>query len=255
MNLGRLSRRSGYAGLLAFLPFLTVWMSCSNTKDNFVNRTFHNLSAHYNGYYNARLKMEEGLTNLANNHTDAYDRPLRVFQYADVAKSKSIYPQMEDAMKRTSTVIGRHTIYDKRGNEKPLSEKWIDDNWLVYGQAQFFKHDYFAAMETFKFVEVMYKKEPGRYLASMWIAKTYLELTQLKEAEERLDYLHGVSDFPKKNRWELEAVNADFYLQTKNIDKAIEHLTRAAALVRRDRRAWHKPQKPRTRESACQIPA
>ncbi len=218
--------------LIVVVAFCAVLFACSNTKDNLVNRTAHNLSAHYNGYYNAGLKLDEALTKLAASHTDHYDRILTVFQYADPVKAKAIYPQLEDAMKRTSTVISRHTMLDKRGYEKPESEKWIDENWILYGKCQFFKHDYFEAMESFKYVEATYKKEAGRHVASLWIAKTFLELTQLREAEEKLDYLRNQSDFPKKDKWELEAVNADYYLQTKNFDKAKEHLTRAAALVK-----------------------
>lgn len=228
MRTGFSRKRSGIAGMVLLLPFLMATLSCSNTKDNLWNRTFHNLSAHYNGYYNARLKIMEAEENLAAAHTEAYDRPLRVFPYADATKAKAVYPLLEDAMKRTTTVIQRHTIIDKRGNEKPMSEKWIDDNWLVYGQAQFFKHDYFEAMETFKYIESTYKKENCRLLGSMWIAKTYLELTQLNEAEAKLDYVRNQPDFPKKQKWELAAVNADFYLQVKNYDKAIEHLKKAA---------------------------
>ena len=87
--------------------------SCSNTKDSMFTRTFHNLSAHYNGYYNAGLKLEEGTDKLATSHEDKYDRILKVFQYANAEKSKAIYPLMDDAMKRTSNVIARHTIIDK----------------------------------------------------------------------------------------------------------------------------------------------
>ena len=86
---------------------------------------------------------------------------------ADAAKAKSVYPQLEDVLKRTSTVISRHTMLDKRGNEKPESEKWIDDNWLLYGEALFYKHDYFQAIEIFKYVEATYKKEPTRFAASI----------------------------------------------------------------------------------------
>ena len=118
-------------------------------------------------------------------------------------------------MKRTRTVIERHTIIDKRGNEKPASERWIDDNYLLYGKCQFFKHDYFEAMATFKYVETTYRKEEGRHLGTLWQAKTFLELTQLREAEEKLDYVRNQGDFPKNSKWELEAVTADFYLQTK----------------------------------------
>jgi tetratricopeptide (TPR) repeat protein len=208
-----------------------VWQSCSNTKDGFLSRTGHNLSAHYNGYYNAGLKLEEGLDKLALSHVDHYDRILSVFQYADAAKAKAIYPQLEDAMKRVSTVITRHTIIDKRGNEKPESEKWIDENWVLYGKCQFFHHDYFEAMETFKYVEATYKKQTGRHIASLWIAKTYLQLTQLREAEGKLDYVRNQADFPKSDLWELNAVNADYYLQTRNYEKAAEYLTKAVAQV------------------------
>ncbi|MBK8364904.1 MAG: hypothetical protein IPL24_14935 [Bacteroidetes bacterium] len=132
-----LFRRTARFGLVALLPLVMAWSSCSNTKDSLITRTFHNLSAHYNGYYNAGLKLEEATDKLAESHTDHYDRILSVFQYADATKAKAIYPQLEDAMKRTKTVIERHTIIDKRGNEKPDSEKWIDDNHLLYGKCQF----------------------------------------------------------------------------------------------------------------------
>ena len=65
---------------LYILFFSAFWMSCSNTKDTVVNRTAHNLSAHYNGYYNAGLKLEEALEKLAISHNDHYDRVLTVFQ-------------------------------------------------------------------------------------------------------------------------------------------------------------------------------
>jgi hypothetical protein len=48
----------------------------------------HNLSAHYNGYYNSGLKLEDAQDKLAESHVDHYDRILKVFQYADAAKSK-----------------------------------------------------------------------------------------------------------------------------------------------------------------------
>ncbi|MFM7218108.1 MAG: tetratricopeptide repeat protein [Bacteroidota bacterium] len=222
--------QTSFFSVLAVAFFLLL-AGCSQTKDNLINRTCHNLSSHYNGYYNAGLKIEEGKDKLAQLHTDAYDRVLRVFPYASVEKSKQVYPEMDDAIKRLTTSISKHTMYDKRGNEKPLSEHWIDDNWLLYGQAQFFKHEYFQGLDAFRYVEATYKNESSRYLASLWIAKTYLELTQLNEAEGKLDYLRNVSEFPKRHRWELEATQADLYVQVKNYEQAIAHLQKAAKLA------------------------
>lgn len=222
-------------GVSFFLLFFLA--ACSNTKDTRLSRLFHNTTSHYNGYYHARLKIKEGVDRLADQHEDKYDRILKMYRYADATKAKSIYPLMDEAIKKLSTVITRHTILDKSGNEKPDSEKWIDDNWLVYGQAEFYKHDYFAALETFEFVESTYRNSPTRHLASLWIVKTYLELTQLNEAESKLDYLRNTKDFPSKARGDLYAVSADYYLQVRNFPKAIEYLNKAVehAKLRQDR--------------------
>jgi tetratricopeptide (TPR) repeat protein len=217
---------------VCYFFIITALLSCSS-KNTFVNRTFHNLSGEYNGLYNANLKIEEGEEKLAQMHEDKYDRVLSIFQYADKTKAKAIYPLMDDAIKRTSTVIQRHTILDKHGNEIPAAEKWIDDNWLAYGKAQFYKREYFDAIETFTYIESTYKKEPTRFAASLWLAKTYLELTQLREAEDKLDYLRNQRDLPRKLKAEYEAVAADFYLQVKNVQKGIDHLTKASILEKK----------------------
>lgn len=208
--------------------FLTA---CSNQKDSFVSRRYHNLAAHYNGYFNAKLKVAEGVAKLAEQHEDKYDRILKIFPYSTATKAKSVGPMMDEAIKKTSTVISRHTIIDKSGNEKPESEKWIDDNWLVYGQAQFFKHEYFAAIEAFEYIERAYKKEDTRFAASLWLAKCYIELTQYSEAEVKLDYLRNQRDLPKNLKPELAAVLADYHLQLRNYDATMPELEKAAKLA------------------------
>jgi tetratricopeptide (TPR) repeat protein len=218
--------------LFAALIFVAI-ASCSTKRSGFVSRTFHDLSAHYNGYYNAGLKVEEGREQLSNGQKDQYDRILPVFKYGNAEAAKAVYPQMDEAIKKTSLNIQRHTLVDKNGNELPDKEKWVDDNWLLYGQALFYKHDYFQAIETFKYVEATYKKEPSRFMASLWLARTYLQLTQLREAEDRLDYIRNQKSLPKNVKAEYEAVAADYYLQTRNYDPAIDHLTKASIMAKK----------------------
>ena len=129
------SSRFKFAAVFAFAVFVS---SCKNTKSGFVSRNYHDLVARYNGLYNANLKIDDGAQKLSDSQTDIYDRTLPVFKYADAAKAKSIYPQMDEALKKTSTVIQRNTLVDKNGNEKPDKEHWIDDNWIAYGKALFY---------------------------------------------------------------------------------------------------------------------
>jgi tetratricopeptide (TPR) repeat protein len=210
--------------IIALAALVLVLGACKNTQTGFMSKSYHNMNARYNGLYHANLKLDDGAEKLADSQTDMYDRTLPVFKYADATKAKSIYPQMDEALKKTSSNIQRHTLVDKNGNELPDKEHWIDDNWIAYGKALFYKHEYFQAIEAFKYVESTYKKEQGRHEGSLWLAKTYLQLTQLKETEDKLDYLRNQKDMSKKVRAEYDAVSADFYLQTRNTERAIEHL-------------------------------
>src|SRR5829696_6688683 len=98
---------------IKFLPIIAALVliaSCSTKKNTIFSRAYHNTTAHYNGYFNGRLKLEEGVGKLAEQHTDKYDRILSVFRYGDVQKAKSIFPEMDEVIKKSSLVIQRHSI-------------------------------------------------------------------------------------------------------------------------------------------------
>lgn len=86
---------------LKYFITLTLFLSaCSTQKNTVVNRAYHNLTAHYNGYFNARERVKEGTKTLASLHVDHYDRVLDVFKYATDDKAKTIYPDMDEAIKK-----------------------------------------------------------------------------------------------------------------------------------------------------------
>lgn len=213
-------KRKTFLLLIAAAVLIT---SCSTKKNTIFSRAYHNTTAHFNGYYNGTLKLKEGIDKLADMHVDKYDRILSIFRYGDIQKAKSIFPEMDEVIKKSSLVIQRHSI-NLQGKEHC---RWIDENWLLIGKAQFFKHDYFSAMETFDYVASSYPDNPSRYEAMIWQAQTNIALTKFSSAEFTLDYLKSEEKFPKSLRGELEAVLADFYAQLRDYPKAAEHLAKA----------------------------
>ncbi|MBK5286477.1 MAG: hypothetical protein JJE25_13845, partial [Bacteroidia bacterium] len=184
---------------------------------------YHNTTAHYNGYYHGKLRMKDAVDKLAQQHVDKYDRILSVYRFADAQKAKSIFPDMDEVIKKSSLVIQRHSMNIK-GEERC---RWIDDNWLLIGKAQFFKHDYFSAIETFEYIASTYPKETSKYEALLWLTETNISLTKFASCELTLDYLKSEVKFPKSLRGDLEAVLSDFYLQTRQYTQAAEHLVKA----------------------------
>jgi len=119
--------------------------ACSTKKDAFINRAYHNTTAHFNGYFNANEKVKEGLAVLVLQHKDDYDNILPIFIYGDGAAAKSIYPEMNIAIEKCSRVIERHSMKIK-GKERC---KWIDENYFVIGKANFYKQSYLDAERVF----------------------------------------------------------------------------------------------------------
>jgi tetratricopeptide (TPR) repeat protein len=196
---------------------------CSVKKNNIISRNYHNTTARYNGYYHGRIKMKDAVDRLASLHEDKYDRILSVFRYADAQKAKSIFPDMDEVIKKVSLVISRHSM-NIGGKERC---RWIDDNWLLMGKAHFFKHDYFSAIETFEYIAASYPDQNTKYEALLWLTQTNIALTKFASCEFTLDYLKSEPKFPKSLRGELYAVLSDFYLQTRQYTQAIDALEKA----------------------------
>lgn len=210
---------------IRFFTFLVLILSlaaCSTKKNSAINRAYHNTTARYNGYFNARELMKERVEALRDQHKDDYSQRLPIFVYPDEKYSQSMYDDMDVVIEKCSEVIERHSMYIRRQERV----KWIDDAYFLIGKARFYKQEYGQAEETFLYVYQAYKKIPERYQGLNWLIKTYIEYREWEKAEEFLDI--GESDYrkiPEEFKGMFNAVYADFYLKRdKDIPKAIEKL-------------------------------
>ena len=217
------------------LIYLIIFSSCGTRKNNVISRSYHGTTTHYNYFFNARERVKQGAATLATSHQDKYDHLISIFKYGTANSAKAIFPDMDEAIKKASIAIQRHSIYAKSKHDPKLAErnKWIDDCYLVIGQAQFYKHDFWTAIETFQYTSSEYKEGDVRYDALIWLTRSYLELGKLTDAEYLLDYLKNEKAFPVRLKGDFAATSASFYLQRNNIPMAIEEMAHAAAYTKK----------------------
>lgn len=204
------------------------WSGCSTKKNTLVSRSYHRLTARYNGYYWAREAIKEGLDKLDKAHVDDYGKILSFYRYADekTAKGASVY--WDKAINKTSTVIAKHSMNIK-GSEK---NKWIDENYLVLGQGHYYKRDYYSAIEVFEYIVKQYKNTPTKYLALIWLIKTYNAQNSVINTQATIDLIENDKNFPKKYEGLFETVKAEYLVLTENYEKAIPVLTKAITLTK-----------------------
>ncbi len=166
---------------------------CYADKNALVNRSYHNLTAHYNGYFNGRELVRESLDGFERTYKEDYEKILPVYKTPDKITSKPLYPNMDTAISKCGTVIQRHAMPEKKTGQYRKTEwcKWIDENWYVIGQAHFYKNEFQQAKETFNYMRLQYDKDVSKYWAELWLSRTYLEMGDFYHTQKFLDGLNN----------------------------------------------------------------
>lgn len=227
-------------GRLFWVIPLVVFLlgACSNKKDGTAYRLYHNMTGHYNGYFNANELVLKGAGTLAANHKEDYDKMLPIFIHGTEEEAKAIFPDLEKAIAKCEKVISKHTIKDEgaKNKKRPEFNKWIDDNYMVVGQAYFYKKSFYKSADIFQYVNRKFKKPEVSVKSNTWLAKTYNEqgeygkaIQALVRAENDIEDEHVASAL----KAEYHLVFADAYIHQKKwekaavqLEKAIEHTER-----------------------------
>ena len=105
----------------------------------------HNLTAKYNGFFNADVLVKNSFEKLTLQHQDNYNKILEVYPYVTVDNVQGAAPDLDKAIEKLAVAATFH---------RP--SHWTDDSYLMLGKAQYLKHDYAAAEESFQYLVDVY---------------------------------------------------------------------------------------------------
>lgn len=216
--------------IYAIITFLIVTIvlnwGCSTRKNTLTRRAFHNLTAHYNAYFNGSQALKQGVKQIQDAHVDNFDRVLPVFRLADESASQSAAPQMDRAVKKAAKVVQKHSM-EFNGKEY---NNWIDDAYLLMGKAHFYKQDYLLSKRLFNYVISKYHNHDKVNNAMIWKARVDVIRGNYEQALNSLDqvrYYDRRGDVSKKASRLYPRVYAQLYIETGHYDKAIRWLDKA----------------------------
>lgn len=225
MNTNRIIR------LLILIVVATAIAACSTKKNTWSSRTYHNLTSHYNAYFNGKEAYNEAVYELAKRNKDNFAKVIPVFQYGTKEDAQSQYALLDRAIEKGSIVISRHSIYIKRVEHV----KWIDDAYLLIGRSYLYKQEYDLAAQTFAFIRDRYKGNSIIYDAVLYQIRTYCQMGRFSDAETLITSVDKKIEKNKATRHiekMFPLVMADYYLQQNDYEKSIEFLQQAIRLNR-----------------------
>lgn len=169
-----------------FYPFIFILIlfSCSTEKNTLINRTYHSTTARYNGYFNANELLKDALTSYQNNRKEDYYTLIPLNPLPNEEEVKGLLPAIDTAISKCTKVIGKHSMPTASEPVKKKDEfnTWIDENWLTIGYSNFYKRDFEKAEKSFKYVNKFFQNDPSSFTASIWLAKTYIQINDFNQA-------------------------------------------------------------------------
>ena len=216
---------------IILLVIATAFSSCSTKKNTATRRAFHNLTAHYNPYWNGYEAYKQGLRDLDNQIKTDYTKILPVKEYGTLQQVQSINMHLDRAIEKASKVAQKHSMFFERREHV----KRVKDSYMLIGKSYFYKQDYFNARQTFEFVARQYERQPIRFEAQLWQARTAIKM---REFERSITLIEGLQnqvrrqDFPRNLHREIPVVFAEHYMGQENYQAAKPHLRKAAELSR-----------------------
>jgi tetratricopeptide (TPR) repeat protein len=241
---------------------LLYLVGCSTEKNTLMSRTYHGMTAKYNGHFNATELIRQSMTSYRESLKENYYEVLPIDPLPDEKEVVGMYPSLDTAIAKCTKVIQQHSMpsNDKPSKKKEEHNPWIDENWTTIGIAQYYRRDYEGAMKSFNFIKKFYTNDPSLYVGELWMAKTNIEMGKLTEAGFNIANLDKAiqnqesagkeakpakkkkakdnkssepAKVPKSMFFDLHKTKAELALKKGNTQEAIEHLKRSLEHAKR----------------------
>ncbi|MCL1821448.1 MAG: tetratricopeptide repeat protein [Prolixibacteraceae bacterium] len=220
------------------LLFILVCLltGCSTERNTTTSRTFHNVTSRYNIYFNGRESIKSGLARIDRSVEEDFTQIIPLYKDSYQSAGNAARSDMENAILKATKLIQTHSITVKPKRRRVRTKRyqdfasreefnnWIDDSYLVIGQARFYQHNFVSAIENFNLITRKFEKEDTRFEAMLGLARSYSEMERYKESSEILQALQSDRNFPKKLEKELAKVSADYYMKQKDYPEAVKLL-------------------------------
>lgn len=201
------------------LVILLFSVACSSERNTFTNRTFHNVTAHFNAYYLADVKLKEVETDVFKNYKEDYTQILPVFIPFDSATIQANAEKLQSSRELASKAIEWHRI-----------SNWVDDSYYLLGKLDYYQSHFDDAQNTFKYINVNSKSPDLRHQTLITLLRLYVDQGEFENANFTIDYLSKESGISEANRYELYRTLAYYYEKRGDksgvigaLDKAIEY--------------------------------
>ena len=233
------------------LLMLLALTSCSTKKNTAGSRWWHSFNARYNTYFNGSQAFIEGSLEKENGNKDNFTEMIPLYMVANKQSRELGKGNFDRAIEKSEKAIKLHSIKarpewnkSRRKTEKDI--EWLNRReynpflwkaWLLMGKSQFQQGQFEEAAATFSYMGRLYQTQPAILgISRAWLAKSYVELNWLYEAEDVINKQRRDSmDYRAVKDWDY--TYADYYIRSERYEEALPYLRK---VIRHEKRRKQK---------------
>lgn len=212
--------------LLVLSSSLILLAGCSTQKATWPNVQYHNITTHYNIWWNGNESLKSAVAQLEKSSKDDYTRLLPVYKLGSKEESMSASPQLDRAVEKGVKGIKKHSIFVDGQEHVP----YIANCYLLTAYATFYKHDLTTTAGTCQTLVYQYSGTAVGDEAAVLLARCSTQEQRYQEAETALDELvvaASKGNFDKHQRLNLYLAMAECTLPQEKYKKGVQFLKQA----------------------------
>lgn len=199
-----------------------LFLSCSQEKNTFVSKSYHNVTGRYNGYFLAKERMKLVEENLWDQHADDYNRVLEIYPIYDTTFGTGAKADLDYIYEYASIAPQKHK-----------NSEWVDDSYILLGKVKFYSARYDTANTLLRYVNTKGEDESARHLALILMMRSHLQLGEYRFAYQIHDYLSREKMKTSETKRELNLAFAHFERQNENYEAMLDHMLLALPHIKK----------------------
>lgn len=229
---------------ICFFSFLTLFSGCDMKKNNWFNRNYQALNTKYNVYFNANESFKKGYKKIEESFSPDYSHVIPVYAVSDKSTEGVAKNDMSRTVEKCETAIQERSMLKKPKKDfsKMKDPKYVmfynqeefnsymDEVWMLLGEAKFYSNDYLAASATFSYVIKHFSLDETLVTkANIWKARALKEMEWYYEAEDLLKRIDA-EELPIELQGLYYGAYADLKVSQHDYEEALPFLLKAVEL-------------------------
>jgi len=135
---------------------LIVLHACAKHNAGVVKQTYHDLTSHYNGYFNGNENYNIQLKSLSKDRKEDYNQILPLYEFGSIDEIQSKNSNLDISIQKARLSIQTHQEKKssknyKKGEDNSISN-WADDAFLLIGKSYYMQGKMDSAISCFKYI-------------------------------------------------------------------------------------------------------